>query len=124
MPVTYTLDEGLLHLELVGEYAVSDITGTFLEALADSACPKTVALLVDVSRSESIAGRSEHEIRQVATFLRPHAERVGGRCAVLATSEASYARGVVGSVYSKGVGVDARVFRNLESALEWLGVTS
>jgi len=124
MPVTYSLAEGLLHLKLVGKYAVSDVTGTFLQALSDPECPGTVALLVDVSRSESIAGRSEHEIRQVATFLRPHAERIGGRCAVLATSEAGYSRSVVGSVYSKGIGVDARVFRSLEGALDWLGVTT
>jgi hypothetical protein len=122
MPVTYTIADNLLHLRLAGEYAVSDVTGTFLQALADPECPPNVALLVDVSGSMSIAGRSEHEIRQVATFLRPHTERIGGRCAVMATSEVGYARGVVGSVYSKGIGVDARVFRTLERALEWLGV--
>jgi len=123
MAVTYSIHEGLLTMELAGSYVSADVVRQFLRAMNDPTCPPQVALLVDVSRSESLATRPTEEIRTVAEFLGPYAERIGGRCAVVAEPNVQFGLSQMGSVYSEGVGVTTRVFRIREEALEWLKVS-
>ena len=120
MPVRYTLDGDVLRLDFVGRYEPEEITARFLEGVANPACPDPVHLLVDLSASEVVTSRTEYQIRQVAMALRPHVDRVGHRCAVVAGTEAQYEIGLRGSVYARGIGVEARVFRNVQTALTWL----
>jgi hypothetical protein len=107
-------------MEFAGEYEPGDVTTRFLEAMADPDCPDPVHMLVDVTRSEVITTRTEYQVRFVGMFLRPHAERIGGRCAVVAGNDAQFDIGIRGSVYTQGVGVEARVFRTEEAARDWL----
>ena len=124
MAVIYSIKDGLLTLVLDGAYPALDVPERFLEALADPACPRPVALLVDVSRSESLATRSVAEIRMISEFLGPYAERIRGRCAVLAPADVQFGLCQMGSVYCENVGVTAAVFRTSEEALAWLNATS
>jgi hypothetical protein len=123
MSVSYSIEKDLLRLTLEGEYAPDDIVRTFLDAIDDPKCPTPVALLVDVSRSSSLATRPVEQIRTIAERLGDYKERVGGRCAVLASSDVNFGLSRLGSVYSEGVGVSTSVFRDLPEALAWLGVT-
>jgi hypothetical protein len=120
MPVLYAIEGDVLRMEFVEVYEPGDITQCFLSALADPACPDPVHLLVDVSRSDVITTRSEYQIRLISMFLRPHTARIGGRCALLAGSDAQADVGIRGSVYSQAIGVEARVFRTQDAALAWL----
>ncbi|MGH7730857.1 MAG: hypothetical protein ACRENJ_06345 [Candidatus Eiseniibacteriota bacterium] len=120
MAVQYSLRERILTMELIGIYEPGDVIRQFLEAMNDPACPKPVALLVDVSRSESLATRPAGEIRRIAEFLGPYAERIGGRVAVVAPSDAHFGLSRMGAVHSESVGVAAGVFRSTSEALEWL----
>ena len=122
MPVTYELDGSLLKLVLKGQYEPADIPAQFLAGLADPKCPEQIALLVDVTQSESLETRSPQEIRLVAELLGPYRERIGGRCAVVATRDVHFGLSSMGIVYSENVGVEAAVFRDTRSALEWLRV--
>lgn len=121
MAVSYAIEGGLLRLTFEGKYAPEDIIREFLAGLADPACPNPVPLLVDVTRSESLATRVPQEIRHVAEYLGPYAGRIGGRCAVVANKDLYFGLSRMGSVYSEGVGVKASVFRDVPAALEWLG---
>ena len=123
MAVSYVIEKDLLRLNLEGEYTPEDIVRQFLTAIDDPKCPKPVALLVDVSRSASLATRPVEQIRTIAERLGEFKERVGGRCAVLASSDVNFGLSRLGSVYSEGVGVNTSVFRDLPEALAWLGVT-
>jgi hypothetical protein len=49
-------------------------------------------------------------------------KRIGGRCAVVAQSDVHFGMSRMGTAYSENVGVVARVFREPEAALAWLGV--
>ncbi|HET9951405.1 MAG TPA: hypothetical protein VFS09_06380, partial [Candidatus Eisenbacteria bacterium] len=120
MPVSYEIRDVVLRLNLEGEYEPEEILRTFLAAMSDPACPKPVALLVDVSRSESLSKRSPGEIQTVAQALGPFAKRIGGRCAVVATDDLHFGLTRMGSAYSGGVGVDVQVFREMDAALGWL----
>lgn len=120
MPVRSLLAGDLLTLELAGTYLPEDIIRTFAAALEDPACPPRVSLLVDVTRSESLATRPAADIRNVARALGPYAERIGGRCAVVASSEVHFGLSQMGAAHSAAVGVEARVFRDREAARAWL----
>ena len=109
-------------MEFKGHYDPDDIIGQFLAAMDDPSCPEKVALLVDVTRSESLEKRTPHEIRRVAEFLGPYLGRIGGRCAVVANKDVHFGLSSMGSVYGKNVGVEAAIFRDSKSALDWLGV--
>jgi hypothetical protein len=118
--VEYQIQDGVLTMSLAGQYAPADVTEAFLTAMKDPACPNPVPLLVDVSRSESLATRPAEEIKRVARFLGPYADRIGGRCAVVAPADVQFGLSQMGSVHSEGVGVTSRAFRNREDALTWL----
>jgi hypothetical protein len=120
LPVSYALSGALLRLDLKGQYEPKDIIEQFLAGLADPGCPKKVSLLVDVTRSVVLETRAAQEIRRIAEFLAPYRDRIG-RCAVIAERDVHFGLGRVGSAYSEDVGVEAGVFRDLESALRWLG---
>jgi hypothetical protein len=122
MAVRYALEGSLLKLVLEGRYEPGDIIAQFVAGLADPKCPDQVALLVDVTQSESLEMRAPHEIRLVAEQLGPYRERIGGRCAVVAARDVHFGLSSMGIVYSEGVGVEAAVFRDSKSALEWLRV--
>ena len=120
MGVEYRIAEGVLNMTFEGAYESKDIVNRFLEAMSDPDCPRPVALLIDVSRSESLASRPAIEIRSVAEFLGPYADRIGGRCAIVAPSDVHFGLSQMGSVHSERVGVTSHVFRTRGDALAWL----
>jgi len=120
MPVKYTIENGLLILDLSGDYETQDLIQTFLAAMKDPACPHEVGLLIDVSQSDSFSARPAGEIRMAAEFIGPYAQRVRSRVAVVATKDVHFGLSQMGAVYSRAVGVDARVFRTRDEAAEWL----
>ena len=121
MAVEYAIRNGVLTLEMVGIYEPRDVVRAFLEAMDDPACPRPVALLFDVSRSESLATRPAHEIRRMAEYLGPYTDRIGGRVAVVAPSDVQFGLSRIGATRSESIGVTAQVFRSAEEALKWLG---
>jgi hypothetical protein len=62
MAVSYSLRGPLLQMSLSGTYDPEDVVREFLAAISDPACPDPVALLVDVTRSESLGSRSPSQI--------------------------------------------------------------
>ena len=120
MSVEYQIEDGVLMMSFVGQYAPEDVTERFLAAMKDPACPTPVAMVVDVSRSDALATRPAVEIRRVAEFLGPYADRIGGRCAVIAPADVQFGLSQMGSVHTERVGVTSRVFRSHEDALPWL----
>ena len=121
MPASYKLQDNLLRMELVGPTPPDEVIATFVTAMNDPKCPNPVSLLLDVRKSDSLETRPVPEIRRVAEFLGPYAARIGGRAAVVASSDVHFGLSRLGSVYSETVGVEVEVFRDLESAVTWLG---
>ena len=121
MPVTYAYHSEILLIEAIGgDYSPEDLPRTFVAALGDPAATMPVALLLDVTRSTVLATRRPDQIRYVAEFLKPYAERIGRRCAVVASEDVHFGLARMGSVFAEGVGVEAQVFRTMDEAVEWL----
>jgi len=121
MPVLHAWEGPLLRVSLVGTYEPEDIIRQFEAALAEAPPSEKIALLVDTTRSEVLGTRSPGQIRLVAQALAPYSERIGGRCAIVATEDIHFGLSRMGSVYSESVGVETEVFRTEEEALVWLG---
>ena len=122
MPVIHRWDGALLRMNLVGTYEPEDILRQFEAALAEAPTQDKVALLLDTTKSEVLGTRTPAQIRVVAQALAPYAERIGGRCAIVATEDIHFGLSRMGSVYSESIGVETEVFRNEDEALAWLGV--
>lgn len=120
MAVEYSFREGVLTIAAAGVYEPPDVVHAFLAAMNDPACPRPVALMYDVSRSGSLATRPAAEIRKMAEFLAPYADRIGGRVAVVAPSDVHFGLSRIGAARSESLGVDAQVFRTTAEALKWL----
>lgn len=124
MAVQYSIRQGIITMEFVGIYEPRDVVSRFLDALADPACPTPAGLLIDVTRSESLAARPAGDIRMVAEFLVPYTERIGGRCAVVVSTDAQYDKSQLGALRGQAVGIAAQVFRTTEEAIAWLNGSS
>jgi hypothetical protein len=98
------------------------VTRCILDALSDPDCPNVVALLMDVTRSTSLADRSPAQVRYVCRFLGSHASRIDGRCAFVVASDAEHSMVRLGAAYAASVGVEIQGFRNEAAARDWLGV--
>jgi len=122
MPVVHAWEGTLLRMSFVGTYEPDDIIRQLEEALTEAPPLEKIALLVDTTRSEVLGTRSPSQIRHVAQALAPYAERIGGRCAIVAREDIHFGLSRMGSVYSESVGVETEVFRTDDEALAWLGV--
>ena len=122
MPVVHAWEGTLLRMSFVGTYEPGDIIRQLEEALTEAPPLEKIALLVDTTRSEVLGTRSPSQIRHVAQALAPYAERIGGRCAIVAREDIHFGLSRMGSVYSESVGVETEVFRTDDEALAWLGV--
>jgi hypothetical protein len=124
MPVTVGFQGNVLRIQCVGEYEPEEVTKGFLGAIEDSSCPKRLSLLLDLTESLSLQRRTPDEIRYVAEFLGPYAERLSGRCAVVVGTTLAYGFSRLGSVYTERIGIESEIFREADSALAWLGAAN
>jgi hypothetical protein len=120
MSVSYSWDGPLLRLDLIGTTEPEEVIRQFKVALADPSATERVELLLDTTRSDSMATRTSNEIRLVAEALKPYVERVQGRCAVVAAKDIHFGLSRMGSVYTELIGVDAGIFRTEAEAIGWL----
>ena len=120
MPVSYTLESGVLVITAQGSYPVEDVIREFQKGLADPGCPTPVSFLYDPSGSADLKDRTPQQVRQVAMFLKPYAERIGRRVAIVVGNDVQFGLSRLGAVFAEDVGVEAQIFHSREDAKEWL----
>jgi hypothetical protein len=84
LPVTYSIQSGLLHIKMQGEYLPEDIQGTVLSALQDPRLPENTKFLFDVTASKSLSDRSADDLQAMAQFLASKSDRFGSRMGMVA----------------------------------------
>jgi hypothetical protein len=122
MPVRYSFKDNLFHMEMEGSCTHKDVLEVFLSALEDPAFPSDPQFVFDVRKSEVLATRDPEEVKAVARFFSENAERVGNRCAIVASEPVHYGLSRMGAAFAEFGGAEVRVFRSLEEAVAWLGV--
>jgi hypothetical protein len=118
--VTYRFDSNIVVIEMVGEYPMDDIRTTILNALADSTCPASPFILVNLRESRSIYKRSSEDIKTMARSLVPLGKRFNNRIALVALKDLPYGLMRMGSVFSEEMGAEPKVFLTFADAREWL----
>jgi hypothetical protein len=120
VPASYSFQDGVLLLELAGIYSPNDVVRTYQAALSEPACPQQVFVLVDVSRSTSLASRTAEELHGMTALAAPYGDRIGHRYAVLAAPGVLFGMSRMGVTFSEAAGISGRVFTSREEAWAWL----
>ena len=120
MPITYRFDSTIVVIELVGEYSLDDIPKRIINSLADSHCPISPSILIDLGGSQSIYHRTTRDIITAVNSLSTVAKHFNNRIALVAPNDVSFGLMRMGSVFSEYVGFKPEVFRQYLEAREWL----
>lgn len=120
MAATYTIHDRLIRVELTGDTPPRELVRCVQAALSDPDCPQEADLLIDATASTSLAGRSPGEVRYAAHSLSRHASRLGGRCAIVVSSDAEYEVVRLGNAYASSIGTETRGFLSEAAARRWL----
>jgi hypothetical protein len=121
MTVTYSWKGPMARVLAEGLYEWADAKSVLLKVVDDPAAPDVVALLVDLSRSDS--RRSPDELRDLAELLARHRDKIGGRAAFVASKPLQYGLARMLEVFSDSRQVTVRAFYNDDEAVTWLTET-
>jgi hypothetical protein len=119
MPVTYSFSGDVLEISAVGTYPADEVTRAFRDAIADPNRPPLRALLYDVRESSVITSRSTPDVQAAISFFQSLAPHIGGRVALLASSDAAYGIMRMVAGWAAAAALEAKVFRDRAAALEW-----
>ncbi|MFL5576907.1 MAG: hypothetical protein ACJ79S_13155 [Gemmatimonadaceae bacterium] len=120
MPISYTFDERIIIVRMVGQYSVQDVEDALLLALTDPARPQGAVLLLDVRASESLRTRPPEDIWALGRLLARWRMWFGSRVAGVAPTDLLFGLMRMGQVPAEAGGVIACVFRAIEPARAWL----
>ena len=122
MAVKYTLSGNLFRMDLEGNYTPEEIKKVFKTALNDPNFPKKPLFIFDVSRSAELADRDSDIIKTIAQYFVEHSDKIGNRCAIVATQKVHYGLSRMAATFAEMHGADVQVFSTAEDALSWLDI--
>lgn len=120
MPAAYREEDGCGVLELGGTYTVVEARDALMGGLGDASREQRIGLIVDISESEMVVGRTSAEIMRAAQALGVIGDRFSQRLAVVASTAVAFGLMRMGGVHAENVGLTVHVFRDFHSALEWV----
>ncbi len=120
MPVTYRFEGRIFRVASVGESTVEQLIETFEAALDDPDFPEGAILLWDTRGSTSLKEKSGAELGRIASILGPKAHRHSNKSALIVPNDLYYGLMRMATAHSDEFGSDSRIFRDEESALEWI----
>lgn len=115
----YHVEDGVIHLTLVGNNPVAELLEFVGTALSDPSASIPARILVDASRSAAI--RSNSEVELIASTASGWKSRID-RIAFYVESELHYGLIRMGTAFSTLSAFDVKPFRTLEEALAFLEV--
>ena len=122
MPITVDIDVEAVSFTVRGVVSFDDVIGAINAAIGDARfrCGKPV--LWDLREAQRLPDTDE--LRELARELGAMRERFSDRIGLVASSDFIYGISRMFSVFSEPHGVRVGVFRDLESARQWLGQSS
>jgi hypothetical protein len=120
MPVSYTFDDRIIVVHLVGHYSSGEMLETVVASLNDPELPRNPMLMLDLRASQSMPERSAEEVRSRARDLAVHGAGFGHRIAMIAPTDLAYGMMRIASAAAAAGGLFTKVFRDFEAARAWL----
>ncbi len=118
MPVSYSLSESLLEIEMEGQTAVEEGLAVFEQALASIPSHEKPGVLLDVTRSAQLT--SFEDLRRFVWLFGEHADSLGGRIGVLVANEVRFGITRQFGVLVEGHGLEAAPFQDRDAAVDWV----
>lgn len=120
MPVRCEITGKILRMNLEGSHTPQDMKDALISAIEDPSFPEGVKFLLDVRLSSDLANRSLEEVKDVAEFFARNSEKVGRRCAVVASEPLHYGLTNMGASFANLIGAEIEVFLDIRKAISWL----
>ncbi|HEY7390288.1 MAG TPA: hypothetical protein VH640_17355 [Bryobacteraceae bacterium] len=120
MPVTWTFQDSILVLTLVGEYTFEEPVDAVNTAIEDPRFRRGTSLLIDARQSTTRRSSEEFRGRSVwmASLL---AKGLSPRCAIVVSSAVhQYGMARMAGIYLDLQGMTLEIFTELAEALDWL----
>ncbi|MBN1163735.1 MAG: hypothetical protein JXB45_04100 [Candidatus Krumholzibacteriota bacterium] len=125
MPIKYTIikDRGLIVSIHTGSVPDKEFIDSYTKLFSDPEFDLGYNLLIDLRQAESV-NRSSAALHTIASMVkaRYQGSKQQPKTAIIASSDLSYGLSRMYQAYSDAVSGESSVFRNLDEALEWLGV--
>jgi hypothetical protein len=120
MPVIWELRDQILVVAVIGGYATHELTGAIEEATRDPRFSDAMPLLIDSRSSLSVV--SAHQVRDRMVALGAMGKRgLFPRCALVSRSEPYRLQLVTQAAQElENLGIEARIFTDLDAGLAWL----
>ena len=123
MPITFTVstEENLIRTVAVGEIHLEDILQYVEAQMGHPDIGPGMNELVDMR--EAKLELSYKKMQQLVGGIEPFNEKVGeGRCALVSDKDVSFGFARMYEMMAEQTGVETRAFRDMETALQWLGI--
>jgi len=123
MPVKYQIDtaNAIIRTECVGDVTLDEVINHFRELGQDPNCPEQLDVLLDLREQSSIP--ESDQLRVVTGEIARVCGRVQfGLCAIVAARDVLYGMLRMFQVFSETYFREAKVFRTLSEAEQWLAV--
>ena len=118
MPITHTIEPGLVHIKLTGKYSFEESLEAIERATEDEAYEKGMCLLLDIT--ESGETRTSYEMEELAGKIGSLRLVIGKRVALYVRQAHHYGLARMHSTFGKRFGMQYAVFVELDDAKEWL----
>jgi hypothetical protein len=123
MPITFTVsaEENLIRTVAEGRIELDDILQYVKAQMNHPEIRPGMHELVDM-RTATL-DLDYHKMQRLVGSIEPFNEKVGqGRCALVSDKDVSFGFARMYEMMAEQTGVETKAFREIESALEWLGI--
>ncbi len=125
MPIEYRIDQehSLVRFEVSDPLEPAQIAGTVQRLLADPELRPGLRILSDHTNLDTPA--TTKMVKTLPAFLEQLGNNLGRfRCALVVSTTVSYGMGRMAEAYAEDGLAEVRVFRSLDEAEAWLGVSA
>ena len=118
MPISYSLSQSVLVFTVEGRVTTAEGLATFEQGIASVPPGTRPDVLIDVTKSEEL--RSYETMMRLADLLGAHSASLGGRIAVLVSTQGRFGKARQLGMLVEEHGLDARPFHDRPAAVSWL----
>ncbi len=118
------MDEGVAVVTPIGDYEIDELCDAIDAILLRVPAGGASGLLLDLSASSALPRRTTNDLRIMAGCLARGRLGFGSRLGMVAPTDLAFGMMRQGGAFIEDQGVEAEVFRDFSSAMEWLAVGS
>ena len=120
MTVSVREDRGCAVVTCEGTYTLSEAREAVMRSLAPFRQSPARGLIVDVTASDMLQGRSSADLLDTARLVSAERHAFSGRFVAVASSPLAFGLMRMSGAHAEALGVEAQVCRTYECAVDWV----